>query len=437
MRPSRRFVLVYVCLALCAGVSHASAQAVSQKVSSVRPLWQLEIRRNEPPKDFLGPRVVSDQKRVFYLQGGQVKAVDAVTGQQLWTYQIGKWAQLRYSSGWLLAITQGGKVVALEAQTGRVHWHKEGIYAGFEGLYTGLTIAGKTFYLAEPGGDIQAFNLNTGRLLWRTEEPFLQPNGSPYNKKSLTFIRDRIFVQSVSSGAITTTDTYIYDAKTGKFLSVASSYGPLATIGNKVFFVQDNFVTWLDYPDILGLNVYDLRTGKRLEERTYSIKNRVKGNDWNSKVAVTDAVYISGGGNVACFPLAAPGGKAKPDFIRVPRGDVQWLAGPRNGTFLLEWQNTLWFVKQRQKPCQPVNLLKQGLELGRGTLARANTIENGLYIGLKNGTFYAVNTKTGEVVLKLALRSYTFGPTHVVGNTLVVQAGKRLLAYPLPGPLTP
>ena len=428
MRPVLRFA--FACYLLL------GSSVAAQGAPIPSPLWQLEIPRNEPPKDFLGHRVVSDQARVFYLQAGQVKAVDAATGRQLWTRQIGKWTQLRYSSGRLLAITYGGKVVALNAQTGRVHWRKKGIYAGFEGLYTGLTIARKTFYLAESGGDIKAFDLNTGRLLWRTKEPFLQPNGSPYNKKSLTVIRDRIFVQSVSSGAITTTDTYIYDAKTGKFLSVASSYGPLATIGSKVFFVQDNFVTWLDYPDLFELNVYNWRTGKRLEKRTYSVKNRVKGNDWSSKIAVTNAVYISGGGNVACFPLAAPGGKAKPNFIRVPQGDVQWLAGPRNGTFVLEWQNILWLVRQNRKPCKPITL-QRGTKLGKGSLARISAVKNGLYIGLKNGTFYAVDTRNARVVLKLELRSYAFGPTHVVGDTLVIQAGNRLLAYPLPKALKP
>ena len=426
MRPSRRFVLVYVCLALYAGVFHASAQAVSQKASSP-PLWQLEIPRNEPPKDFLGPRVVSDQARVFYLQGGQVKAVNAATRRQLWTYQIGKWAQLRYGSGWLLAITYNGKVVALNAQTGRVHWSRMGagvIYA----------VDDKSLYVAEEQ-KLYALDLATGKEKWLTREPFFNA-WEPF-----TAIKNRIFVYVVNGDAIFA-ETYIYDARTGKRLGKADTRDLLAILDQKVFFQNDWFQA--DYADNAYINVYDLQTGKLLEERTYTVKNRTSGSDWSIAMAVSKAVYISGGGNIACFPLSAPGGKAKPNLIRVPRGDVQWLAGPRHGTFLLEWQDNLWLARQQQRPCTPIVLQKQGIRLTAGKLAhtdivrtRVDTMKNGMYIGLKNGTFYAVNTKTGGVVLELALRSYAFGPTHVVGNTLVIQAGNRLLAYPLPESLKP
>ena len=425
MRPSMRFVLVYVCLTLCAGVSHASAQAVAQKVSSPPPLWQLEIPRNEPPKDFLGPRVVSDQARVFYLQAGQVKAVDAATGRQLWTYPIGKWTQLRYSSGRLLAITYNGKVVALNAQTGRVHWHKKNIDTNF-------AVAEDTLYFVDLKG-VGALDLTTGKPLWRTAEAALSTTSTIYNDAPLTVAGDALFIQNVVFDAMST-NVRVYDAKTGKFLLKTYSFGPAATVNGNSFIVDD-FPVQLDYPDRFNLNVYNSRTS-RLSERVYSVKNRVKGNDWSSKVAVNDAVYISGGGNVACFPLAAPGGKAKPNFIRVPQGDVQWLAGPRNGTFVLEWQNILWLVRQNRKPCKPLALLK-GTKLGKGALARISAAKDGLYIGLKNGTFYAVDTRNARVVLKLELRSYAFGPTHVVGDTLVIQAGNRLLAYPLPKALKP
>ena len=419
-----RFVLVCVCLALCASVSHTSAQAVFQKVSSP-PLWQLEIPRNEPPKDFLGPRVVSDQARVFYLQGGQVKAVDAATGRQLWTYPIGKWAQLRYSSGWLLAITHNGKVVALEPQTGRVRWRKKDVGINF-------VVAEDTLYFVDSKG-VGALDLTTGKTSWRTAESTLSTTSTIYNDAPLTVAGDALFIQNVVFDAMST-NVRIYSAKTGKFLLKAYSFGPVATVDNNSFIVS-GFPVQLDYPDLFNFNVYNSRTDN-VTERIYSVKNRVRGNDWNSKVAVTDAVYISGGGNVACFPLSAPGGRAKPNFIRVPRGDVQWLAGPRNRTFVLEWQKSLWLARQNRKPCQPI-VLQKGTRLGKGSLARISAVKNGLYIGLRNGTFYGVDTRNARVVLKLALRSYAFGPTHVVGSTLVIQAGNRLLTYPLPESLKP
>ena len=362
-------------------------------------MWQVEISRNEPVKDFLGERVVSDEARVFYLQGGRVKAVDAATGRQLWTYQIGKWAQLKYGSGWLLAITHGGKVVALEPQTGRIRWSRMG---------TGFIYAtdDKSLYIAEEQG-LRALDLETGATKWLTRKPFFSAF------EPFLVVQNRIFIFMVNGDAMSA-KTYIYDARAGKYLGKADTRGPLAVLNQKVFFQNDWFQ--IDYPDNAHINVYNLQTGKLHEKRTYSVKNRVKSSNWSIEMAVSNAVYISGGGNIACFGLAAPGGEAKPNFIRVPHGDVQWLAGPHNGTFLLEWQGALWLVRQQQKPCTPVTLQKQGIRLTVGKLnrtdtvkTRVDTVKNGMYIGLKNGTFYAVNTNTGRVGLELSLRTHTFG----------------------------
>ncbi len=50
--------------------------------------------------------------------------------------------------------------------------------------------------------------------------------------------------------------------------------------------------------------------------------------------------------------------------------------------------------------------------------------------------FYAFDLRTGETVLKRKLAASTF-PVHVVGDTLVVQAGNKLLAFALPEELKP
>ena len=146
-----------------------------------------------------------------------------------------------------------------------------------------------------------------------------------------------MFLQTALTSAITTVETHVYNAKTGELMWEADSYGPVAVIDHKAFFVEDNFATQLDHSDWFVVNVYDLDTGKRLEHRTYSIKNRVRDRVWNSRVAVSGgALYISGGGNLACFAVAKRGGRANPDFIRVPKGEVRWVAGPYRETFLLE-----------------------------------------------------------------------------------------------------
>lgn len=419
----RLLLLIFLAGMLAAAQSQTNSplnSPPSTNLATVQPLWKLDIQRNEPAKDSLSPRVVSDEERIFYLQAGQVKAVDAETGQQLWTFRVGKGAQLKYTLGSLLAITEQGKVWALEPQTGRVRWSRMG--AGI--IYT---IDDKSLYIAEEQ-KLLALDLETGETKWLTRESFFNA-WEPF-----TAIKNRIFVYVVNGDAIFA-ETYIYDARTGKRLGEADTRNLLAVLNQRVYFQNDWFLA--GHPDNAHVNVYDLQTGKLLEKRTYSIENRVKGSNWSIEMAVSNAVYISGGGNLACFPLSAPGGKAKPNFIRVPRGDVQWLAGPRNGTFLLEWQGALWLVRQDAKDsCAPIALLEQGQKVASGKLARYDVAGNGLYLGLKNGMFHAINLRTGETVLRLKLTA-PIGPTHVVGYTLIIQAGDDLLAFALPQELKP
>lgn len=383
------------------------------------PLWRLDIRWNEPVSDTPGPSVANDESRVFYLQGGYVKAVGAATGQPLWTFQIGGGLQLRYGSGRVLAVTTRGKIYALEPATGQVRWTRAGdadlaIYA----------VADETLYIAAPE-KLSAVNLETGKTKWMTRMPSFAPF------EPFAFIQNRVFVFTVSGDAMNAT-TSVFDAQTGRFLGEADTYGPLAAIQGRVFF-QDN---WLapDYPDDVFVNVHNLRTGKRLERRIYSVTGRVTGNYSSSKTAIgLGALYVSSDNNVACFPVAQRGGRAKPDFIRVPDGGVTWLAGPHRGVFVLGWRSAVWLVRaRRDNPCSPVDLLRRGVSLGPGRIAHITVSGDGLYIGLRNNSFYAADARSGQVVLRLELPTTSFGPTLVAGETLIVHAGNELLAFRLP-----
>lgn len=417
----RLLLLIFLLGTLATAQSQANSppnNPPSTRVSAAQPLWELDIGRNEPTTDFPFPnsRVVSDEKRVFYLQAGQLKAVDVKTGQQLWSFRVGNGAQLKYTSGSLLAITEQGKVWALEPPTGRVRWSRAvdeyGVYA----------LAKETLYTAEVGR-LRALDLHTGKTKWQTDEPSLGP-ATPF-----VVVKDRIFA------SMSVADTYsdqisIYNAQTGERLGQIPR-SPLAILNHQIF-SQDNWFL-IDRPDDVYLDVHDLRTGRRLESRTYSVENRVKGGNWDGKVAVSSAVYVSGGGNIACFPLEQPGGNAKPDFIKVPQLDVTWVAGPFNETFLLEWRNALWLVRQTAKDsCAPINLPEQGHKVASGKIARVDISGNGFYLILKTGMFYAVNLRTHEIAQKLKFAASTFGPTHVVGDTLIVQAANKLLAFALP-----
>ncbi len=389
---------------------------------AVSPLWRLDVRRNEPVTGTLGPQVVNDGARVFYLQAGQVRALEAATGRPVWTFWVGGGAQLRYGSGRVLAITARGKVYALEPATGRVRWTRAVNAA--EAYFRINAVANNTLYIAEPE-TLRALDLTTGEIKWTTRVPFFSPF------EPFTFVGNRVFVFTVNGDAMNAT-TSIFDAHTGRFLGEADSYGPLAAVGGQAFF-QDSFFP-LDYPDDVFVNVHDLGTGKRLERRTYSGTGRVTGNYSSSMMAMASgALYVSSDNNVACFPVAQRGGRAEPDFIRVPDGTVTWLEGPYLGTFVLGWRSAVWLVRaRRDKPCAPVDLLRQGNRLGPGRVARVTISGNGLYVGLRNGAFYAADARSGQVGLRLELPAASFGPALVAGKTLIVQAGNQLLAFKLP-----
>lgn len=109
--------LAFSCASAQSGRAHSNA--AMGKLPHAQPLWRLDVALNERRGRSPNPHVLSDDARVFYLQAGQLKAVDAETGRQLWTFQVGKEMQLKTSSGGLLAITRG-EVYALEPATGQV-----------------------------------------------------------------------------------------------------------------------------------------------------------------------------------------------------------------------------------------------------------------------------------------------------------------------------
>ncbi len=91
------------------------------------------------------------------------------------------------------------------------------------------------------------------------------------------------------------------------------------------------------------------------------------------------------------------------------------VGGTLDGTFLLEWQGALWLVRQQKNACVPIKLPERGRKLDSGILARIKVTGSGMYLGLKNGTFYAIHLQTGETVLRPQSNA-TFGPATSSGT---------------------
>ena len=94
------------------GRGEPSQVAIKTDVPTATPRWQLNIRgalRQEtwsPERgSFSDPYVLSDERRLFYIRAGELHAVDAKTGRQVWAFPVGK-ARLAVGADPLLVVAQ-------------------------------------------------------------------------------------------------------------------------------------------------------------------------------------------------------------------------------------------------------------------------------------------------------------------------------------------
>lgn len=178
----------------------ALAQITPANVATLKPAWVFHMR---PPDDTRGfassentPLVI---KGVMYLATpyGRVVALDAVTGQERWAYQVphGDQPATRGVSYWpgakprIVFGTRGGLLIALDAGTGApasgfgkdgvVDLHSDAVMQGFPHAFLSITSApviykdliitgSRTQEVPQQGasGQVRAFDVRTGHEVW-------------------------------------------------------------------------------------------------------------------------------------------------------------------------------------------------------------------------------------------------------------------------------
>jgi alcohol dehydrogenase (cytochrome c) len=159
-------------------------------VKSLRPAWQFEfgaigVMANPATYSFEAAPLVVDG--VMYVSGwdGYVWALDAATGETLWQYQqmipidtplcCGNVNRgVAVANGRVFFATQNGYVVALDAVTGKLVWQTPfaDVRAGESATAAPLVVKNLVIAGASGGeygvrGHIDAFDLGTGRRVWR------------------------------------------------------------------------------------------------------------------------------------------------------------------------------------------------------------------------------------------------------------------------------
>lgn len=411
------------------------------------PLWQLDVQRREPDTSSPNSDIVSGDGRVFYLQSGQVKAVDAETGQQVWTFQVRR-ARLAVGAHHFLVVAQQRTLHVLDARTGDVLWQQT--YHAPEGVET-FAVYGDLLVVVV-GERFIAYELATGRERWRVRGLYGLTQDPHHTVHSAS--GSVVFLELGYYSLTSSPDVFAFDRTTGKRLwKVWSAFSPLTVISNRVYLLEDNRNMDHDYPGRFRVNAFDLRSGKPLGRRVYNLNSRgVMENlydhphpwDDSSVLVHGNTLYVdvkrlgTAQANVARFAL---GGKStsRPAFVK-PGANLEWLAGPYRGKlFLLGRKNGKHRFRVGDvggSSLAPIQF-DDTYQIGANPISRLDLIGNGLYVGHTDGGFYAVDVKTGRAFFRFKTQAKNFGPSHVVGDTLVIQAGNKLLAFALPEELKP
>lgn len=198
------------------------------------------------------------------------------------------------------------------------------------------------------------------------------------------------------------------------------------------------------------MNTFGLRSGKLISRCVHHINRESESvhnhpNPWDydrarvyKGVLYAEARRVCTGKpmNIARFALAGTN-TSRPTFVK-PGANLEWLAGPYDDKlFMFEREGGKRRFQVGEIEGSSLVKLDGTYQIGANPIARLDLIGNGLYMGHTDGQFYAVDVRTGRAFFRFKTSAKNFGPTHVVGNTLVVQAGNELLAFALPQELRP
>ncbi|MFF5440785.1 PQQ-binding-like beta-propeller repeat protein [Streptomyces achromogenes] len=144
------------------------------EASSGQKLWEITGCQTDFESPEAGP-VVHDGT-VYVWQDARLRALEARTGEERWSYPIGDAAscggvpvRLAPASDGCVYICAGTRVLAVEAVSGRVRWHFEApaVFLSPPAFAPGPAVTGGGVYLADYLGTVYALDAADGRDRWR------------------------------------------------------------------------------------------------------------------------------------------------------------------------------------------------------------------------------------------------------------------------------
>ncbi|MGW3283566.1 outer membrane protein assembly factor BamB family protein [Streptomyces sp. NPDC001002] len=144
------------------------------EASNGQKLWELTGCQTDFESPEAGPAV--HEGTVFLWQDARLRALDARTGEERWSYPIGDAAscggvpiRLTYAPDGFVYASAGTRVLAIDVASGRVKWHFEAPAAFLcaPTFAPGPAVTGGGIYLADYLGTVYALDATDGRDRWR------------------------------------------------------------------------------------------------------------------------------------------------------------------------------------------------------------------------------------------------------------------------------
>ncbi|MFI2203848.1 PQQ-binding-like beta-propeller repeat protein [Streptomyces sp. NPDC020192] len=144
------------------------------EAASGQKLWEIAGCQTDFESPESGPLV--HDGTVYVWQDARLRALEARTGEERWSYPVGDAAscggvpvRLAPASDGYVYVSAGTRVLAIEVASGRVRWHFEApaVFLSPPAFTPGPAVTGGGVYLADYLGTVYALDATDGRDRWR------------------------------------------------------------------------------------------------------------------------------------------------------------------------------------------------------------------------------------------------------------------------------
>ncbi|MFJ5624904.1 stalk domain-containing protein [Peribacillus loiseleuriae] len=394
-----------------------------EKIKNQSPLWTKEKKGT----------VLTGEQTIFIQQNDVLVALNPTNGTEKWRFSKGAIDYVEFIDQQLFIHQKSGNLSIVQAATGKL---LSTINTG-KIVVSGVGADKSHVYLITgeyPKKSIVAFDRKSGQKKWEYKR-----DESRY--QSIEVRNNHLLVHTVESGAITQGYVYALDLQTGKALWAHSGVsGPIYETNEHYYFEYSGFMGYLE-DDMFVINVVEKKTGKQVETYRYKDPNFISKNGRISYPAVDRAVvkenylYLAKGPKLYQYDITKDPSSSSPYVYGnniaddAYNGRYEFVLGPYDGkAFYISGERLEGTVLGK-------DFVKVNYEGISNPITTIDAFDNGLFVGMTDHQFVALNIETGKALFKSRMNEQIKG-TKVVGNTIIVETEKQVNAFPLPKELS-